>query len=628
MRRSSEKKCGGQLVCFPSLRLYCRRLSPVPCREEPGLPVSRRKRSGAASGPKQPPLGLASLALLAALLALPGAADGQIPTVQDARLPRSGEFWFELTPSLSFWSSQFALDSELAADGTKEPLTTDFGGPLTDRLYPNALPFLADINSDADVLGYDPLTPDDLSFGSLDYREISNRAVVLPLGLEIGILERLSLDVMVPLVQTRSESFFGYDTTSATVTAGMSAVPDPVAFFGGIEAAETQLAELIDGGTLTPEETAQALALLANTTTYSDALERRVMENLFLPVGSTTAGMQMLAAYDALATGYTTFGLALPAFELPAGATASDLAALFASAELDGAPPGTVRRGFSVGELAVGLRFGLIDTFTPITAFEEPTPAPLEPEEGAEGAQGVPPDAEEGEGAEPRRPVEHSEAVLRLARRPPTVQFRTTIGGKYRFPLGDVNGAPYLDPSNFLDIPIGDGTTDIEISLFQDIRVGPRFLFLASGYFGLQMEDEVELRVNPPDQPFGLASTLGTLQRKLGNYIAARVAPQFSINNALAIGAEYSFWNKGSDEYQLLAGSEPTAEPLELETSQTRHMLGFGVFYRTQDLWEVGRTSLPVEISLIYQTSIAGSGGQTPAGDRVTVYLRLPFKVF
>ncbi len=589
------------------------------------MPVSFRKRSGAGSGPTRSPLGAASLGLLAALLVLPGAAEGQIPTVQDGRLPRGGEFWFELTPSLGFWSSQFALDSELAADGAKEPLTADFGGPLTDRLYPNALPFLADINSDADALGYDPLAPEDLSFGGLDYREISNRSVAIPLGLEIGILDRLSLDVTVPLVQTRSESFFGYDTTSATVTGGMTAIEDPAGFFGEIEAAETQLAELIDGGTLTPEETALALALLANSTTYSEALQRRVMENLFLPVGITTAGEQMTAAYDAIATGYTAFGLALPALELPASATASDLAALFASTQLDGDPPGTVRRGYSVGELEVGLRIGLIDTFTPITAFEEPPPTPLEPEEGAGEAL---PEGEEGEGAEARRPVEHSEALLRLARRPPTVQFRTTIGGKYRFPLGEVNGAPYLDPSNFLDIPIGDGTTDIEISLYQDIRVGPRFLFLASGYFGLQMEDEVDLRVNPPDQPFGLASTLGTLQRKLGNYIAARLAPQFNINNALSVGAEYSFWNKGDDEYLLLAGSAASAEPLEVETSQTRHMLGFGIFYRTQDLWEVGRTSLPVEVSLIYQTSIAGSGGQTPAGDRVTVYLRLPFKVF
>jgi hypothetical protein len=592
------------------------------------LPVSFRKRSDAGSGAMRSSLGLASLALLAALLMLPGAAESQVPAVQDARLPRGGEFWFELTPSLSFWSSQFALDSELGTDGAKEPLTSDFAGPLTDRLYPNALPFLASINADADALGYDPLTPDDLSFGSLDYQEISNRYVALPLGLEIGILDRLSLDVMVPLVQTRSESFFGYDTTSATVTAGMSAVPDPVAFFGDIEAAETQLAELIDGGTLTPEETAQAVALLASTATYGDALARRVMENLFVPVGSTTAGTQMLAAYDELVAGYTTFGLTLPAFELPAGATASDLAALFASPQLDADAPGTVGRGYSVGELEVGLRLGLIDTFTPITAFEEPKPVPRQPEEGGEGVQAVPPEAEEDAGAAPRRPVEHSETVRRLARRPPTVQFRTTIGAKYRFPLGNVNGAPYLDPSNFLAIPIGDGTTDIEIAVFQDIRVGPRFLFLASGYFGFQMEDEVDLRVNPPDQPFGLASTLGTLQRKLGNYIAARLAPQFNINNALSIGAEYSYWSKGSDEYQLLAGSEPTAEPLELETSQTRQMLGFGIFYRTQDLWEVGRTSLPVEVSLVYQTSIAGSGGQTPAGDQVIVYLRLPFKVF
>ena len=562
----------------------------------------------------------------AAALALPRGLSGQIPTVQDGRLPRQGEFWLELTPSLFFWSSQFALDSDLAPDGEKEPLTEDFGGPLTGRMYPDDLPFLIDINSDAEALGYDPLAPDDLSFGTLDYREISNRYVVLPLGLEIGILDRLALEVTVPLVQTRSQSFFGYDTLPATVTAGMHVVPDPVAFFGAFDTAELQLAELIDGGTLSPDEMAVAQALLANSATYSDALARRVMENLFLPIGSSTAGGQMMSAYETLAAGYTAFGLELPAFALPAFATASDLSALFASPELAADSLGITTQGIAVGELEVGIRIGLIDTFTPITWFEEPaaaTPAPAD-ETPAE-KEGAPPEQPAGEA---RRPVEHSEAVRRLARRPPTVQFRTTIGGKLRLPLTDPNGPPYLDPSDFLSIPVGDGQQDIEISLFQDMRVGPRFLFLASGYFGLQLADEVDLRVAPPGRPYALASTLATLRRQLGNYVYARVAPQVYLNNVLALGAEYGFWNKGSDQYEIGSGGAGSAAPLELETSQTRHMLGVGVFFRTQDLWEDGRTSLPIEASLIYQTSLAGSGGQTPAGDRVTVYLRFPFRVF
>lgn len=593
------------------------------------MPVSVPTKLMTTLGPATLRIGVAALALAAGACAVPTDLWAQqIPSIRDARLPRQGEFWLELNPSLFYWSSQFALGSDLVADGQKEPLATDFTGPLTDRLYPTALPFLTDINADAEALGYDPLTPDDLSFGELDYREISNRSVAIPIGLEIGILDRLSLDIAVPLVQTRSESFFGYDTTFATVTAGMNALPDPAAFFGEIANAQTQLAELIEGGTLAPDEAAQALVLLANSTVFSDALQRRVAENLFVPVSSTTAGMQMIATYDALAAGYGAFGLALPAFELAGIATASDLDALFASAQLDADPPGTVTQGFGVGELEVGLRIGLFDTFTPFTAFEEPPPAPRpEPSTEPEVEQAIGREDDE-QADQPPRPVEYSETVLRLARRPPGVQFRTTVGGKLRLPLTEVNGSPYLDPSNFLAVPIGSGTRTLEFSLFQDIRVGPRFLFLASGYYGIRMQDDVDLRVAPPEQPFALASTLSTLQRDLGDYLAARAAPQVFINNALAVGAEYAYWHKGSDRYEVLSGGAPSASPLEIQTSETRHLLGGGVFYRTQDLWEDGRTSLPIEVALVYQTSIGGSGGQTPAGGRVTVYFRLPFRVF
>ena len=353
------------------------------------------------------------LLLMAATAGLPASAGAQVAPIQDARMPRQGEMWFELNPTLAFWSSQFALDSDLAGDGEKEPLTVDYTGPLADRLYPNTLPFLVDINSDAGALGYDPLQPDDLSFGDLDYQEIADRKIVLPLGLKFGILDRLSLDVLVPLVQTRSESFFGYDSTTASVTAGMNVVADPNSFFSEFNGAETALADLIEGGTLTPEETAIAIALLGNSTAFSSALERRVLENLFVPVGASTAGTQLSATYQALATGYTAFGLALPEFELPLGAVPSDLDALFASSELDGDTPATVTSGFSVGELEVGLRFGLIDTFTPITWFEDLPPAPTQPE---------PAEGEPGEGEEQAEtPVEHSETVRRLARRPDNV---------------------------------------------------------------------------------------------------------------------------------------------------------------------------------------------------------------
>ena len=566
------------------------------------MPVSLRSHTAAAA-----------LVLAASASALPG----QVSTVQDGRLPRQGAFWFELTPSFFSWSDQFAPDSDPAADGSREPLAASFSGPITDRLHPGSAPFLLDINSDADALGYDPLAPSDLSFGDLDYKDISKQVRRFPFGLEIGILDRLSLEMTIPLVQTTSRSFFDFDANAASVTAGMNIVPDPIMFFGEFDGARSQLTDLIESGALTPEELAQATALLANSSSFSSALQRRVMENLFTPVGSSTAGMQMAATYDAFTAGYSAFGLTLPQLSIPGNAAPSDLDALFGGAELDADPLGNVKRGVDVGELEVGVRIGILNTFTSILRFDEfPSREP--------GAAADAEAAEEGE----ERPVELGETARRLARRPPSVQFRTTVGVKLRIPLKEANGPPYLDPSNFLDVPIGNGQTDVELAVFQDVRMSNVFMLLASAYYGAQLSDDVNLRVGPPDQPFALASTLSTVERDLGNYFAARFAPQLLISHVMALGAEYNFWHKGSDRYTLLVGGVPTADPLEVETSQTRHMLGVGAYYRTQDLWEDGRTSLPIEVAIIYQTALTGSGGQTPAYQRFTVYLRLPAKIF
>jgi len=53
-----------------------------------------------------------------------------------------------------------------------------------------------------------------------------------------------------------------------------------------------------------------------------------------------------------------------------------------------------------------------------------------------------------------------------------------------------------------------------------------------------------------------------------------------------------------------------------------------GVYYRTTDLVARGEATIPVEVSFLFQTAVAGSGGQTPASQIITASLRVPIRLF
>jgi len=201
------------------------------------------------------------------------------------------------------------------------------------------------------------------------------------------------------------------------------------------------------------------------------------------------------------------------------------------------------------------------------------------------------------------------------------------VGARYRFPLSDPDKDPYLDPDVFLQQPIGTGQADLQLELFQDVAFGRRFMAVAGVTYGLQLKDELVRRVSPPGQPYGYVSQKTTVSRDMGDFLEIVISPRFSLTEAMSLAVEYTFWNKGNDVYQTTAGGVD-ASPLNAETSQTRHMLGIGAYYRTTRLFAAGRAGVPIDLAFLWQTAISGSGGQTPALGVVTLSIRLPIQLF
>ena len=134
---------------------------------------------------------LAALASAQAALASALHAQGPLSHTDDAIPIPSG--WVRLSV-LNAWER---YDSRFGENGAIRGLGEEFS---TDSLGPRQLPRLAAIESGLQTLTNNPTQR--LTFGRLDVRSDA-RVVTTPVALEFGITRRLTLGVVVPLVQTR-----------------------------------------------------------------------------------------------------------------------------------------------------------------------------------------------------------------------------------------------------------------------------------------------------------------------------------------------------------------------------------------------------------------------------------------
>lgn len=497
-----------------------------------------------------------------------------------AEIPEPGEAWLEVAPAFESWNAQYALNSPLdsVADGMEEPLSADVDGPITRRLFPGAGPFLAGLRQDAAALGYDSLPGEEFSLGALDVDRLHANRRLIPLTAEFGVIERVAARITIPIVKSQTEAFFDYDSDAASFAPLSAVVGSPGAFADGWTTARDSLRARIESGSLTSQEQQQAEALLQRSGAFLEAFTRRSESNLLLPLATSRAGSDLSSTVDSIVGAFQGYGVTAPGLALDSVADTEALQSFFTGPMQADSLRG-YDRGWTVEGLELGLRIGLLDTFRP---GPDTTGAGL--------------------------------------------QLRTTIGGTVRLPRSSAGAAPHVTPASFLDIPVSEGQTDVEVALYQDVALGP-VRFHARGRYGRQLADELELRVHRPDRPFPVPGTAVTVERDLGDYLQLHVSPRLAVNRALSLGAEYTFWRKEADRYALAGTPGPDGPgdpaPLAVETEERRHRLGVGIHYRAagDSTTEEDR---PVDISFLFQAPVAGSGGQTPVSRLTTFRIRVP----
>lgn len=521
-------------------------------------------------------------------LAFPGVLSAQrvLGATEDAvTLPRGG-FRFSL-------SGESTLQRDRWRDGRLEGL----GGNITTDAF-GALQFsmLAPVEALVRDLGVTDYSAS-LGVSSLDARQ---RLFVLPLGVEYGLSDRITLGVRGALVRTRAESQWRVRGDSGRANLGINPILQGTAVgannattIGRYSLALLNLLGRRDGCQANPASAPECptiLAELAAVTALGDALGEFV-NGLTALYGTTTLGGQRYvplagsAADSVLHARAESIRLALvrygvtdvsPTTGLPLGAqvpiAAAELGALITDSTSGyGARPLSRAGLLQLGDVHLSAKVKLFDSFdgSPTGRFESP---------------------------------------VRGVRQSLLVDLRLGTGTRER-------------PDAFLDLGTGTGRTAIAVRSLTDLVANPRLWATVSVGYSRAFADELPLRV-PSDTG---AEWLEWWRESMvpvspGSQLDVAIAPRWHLSDYLALGLVWHWRSKAADRHDFSGvATSPAGESYQLvgrllddATAESEQRFGWSATYSTLAARTRGRPGMPFEISYVHEQSVASGAGTVP----------------
>jgi hypothetical protein len=543
-------------------------------------------------------LALALLASLQAALAAPAHAQATLSHTDDAIPIPSG--WVRLSV-LNAWER---YDSRFGESGTLRALGEEFS---TDSLGPRQLPRLAAIESGLQTLTKDPTQR--LTFGRLDVRSDA-RIVTTPIALEVGITRRLTLGVVVPVVQTRRTAQVRVNQREKGDTTKTSNVG---IFSESQRAAKAAL-------------NAQVVADLTKAATALNGLLARCRQNPAATECNPVRGKEAAAAAAAQrATAFagavaSAYGIT-PATAIVAPLAGSPLATLI---EAERAALATQLATFVPGTL-----IGALPTVTTEFSYidlqgRDREPGLLQNQLGG-GFDSLATTERIGIGdVELRARVLLIDHVQRDTQPLHGPQVRLGVGGIVRFATSKPDSAIDL-----LDIGTGEGP-GVELRSALDVRAGRVGATVAARYatFAARTVTAPLVGYEVGGFPYPL---VGEVSRKAGNVFGLDVTPRIFVGEWLAFEGLY-----GREHANAPTFSGADASPCSACTvlpnaivpvAQTVQRVGIGVRYSTVDAFLRRRAKYPVEVSYRHLETVTGDA-TAPKLFRDQIQLRIYYRIW
>jgi hypothetical protein len=194
-------------------------------------------------------------------------------------------------------------------------------------------------------------------------------------------------------------------------------------------------------------------------------------------------------------------------------------------------------------------------------------------------------------------------------------------------------------PISYLDIPTGSGAGALLARLFADVAVGGRVLTSVAARLAQPTARAVAVRIpEAPGDVLVAAYRERTVTRTAGREWQLDVTPRVVLGRQVALVGQLSQRQRAADRYTgtFEVPEAPTgigavtldAAVLGVGTAQRETRVAYGVAYSTMAAWARRRTALPVEVSYLHYTSVAGAGGETPRATTDALTLRIYAPLF
>ncbi|HEY2850432.1 MAG TPA: hypothetical protein VGI97_11180 [Gemmatimonadaceae bacterium] len=541
------------------------------------------------------------------LLSLPLRAQAVTGVADDATTPRGGEIRFSIASIWKSWYERYGQGTPGRPNGSVEPLGVDFNfDTIGVAQLENLGPIQSGVRSLSGIPGFTA------SLGTSNVL-VRNDVLSMPLTLEMGLTNHISLSAMVPFVTATSRVNFTMNPAGFEPTVGFNPtlfIPSVIAtnnaFLAQFDSAGAQLSRAIATCTATPgapgcgpinSNPSGAKALVTNATSFASGVAQLyggrsgAAGSLFVPISGTAADAAIVAKVAAFRSMYAVYGNGAITGTGPIAAqaplTATDMQTVLTDPAfgINAQPLATsVTRG--IGDIELGLKLNLYDSF-------------------------------------------HGNDSARYS--PSGFNFRQSFGGIYRLGTGTLPS-----PGNYTQLGTGDHQTDVEGRTFTDLLFGRHFWLSLVGSYTVQMADQLSLRIpDSPTQVILASYRQETVQRKLGNILEIQVNPHWQLNEYLSFTGQYYYARKAADTYTGqftvtdLAGNTATldAAVLGMYTEATESRVGIGATYSTVASVDKHKAGLPFDISYFHYETTLGTLGRVPkiSVDQVTmrVYQRL-----
>lgn len=159
------------------------------------------------------------------------------------------------------------------------------------------------------------------------------------------------------------------------------------------------------------------------------------------------------------------------------------------------------------------------------------------------------------------------------------------------------------DPDNLLDVPLGDGSTDLRARLEYIRNMGAGFdvRFLMEDI--IQTEDHVTVRVPAPGELLATSASKERVTRDMGDYFEYDVELGKSLANWRLSGTWHRY-DKGSDRYRSGQGTDTSA--LEKNTSVRADQWRASISWSGVESWQQGDLPMPLIVKLEVQDTYNG----------------------